>query len=143
MAPDVLFQIANNLAVFGWLALLASPVTPVWSQRVAGGAIPLLLSVAYAGLALAFFADAEGGFGDLEGVMTLFKTPEIVVAGWIHYLAFDLFVGAWIVRAARREEIWFLLIVPCLALTLFAGPAGFLAFMAIRMARGGLEKAAP
>ena len=65
----------------------------------------------------------------------LFTSPEIALAGWIHYLAFDLFVGAWEVRTARREGIAFLLVLPCLALTFLFGPAGFLVFSMLRAAR--------
>jgi hypothetical protein len=135
MSVDVIFQAASTLVLVGWVALLLSWVAPVWAQRIAGLALPLLLSVAYAGLILAFWSRAEGGFGSLDAVMTLFTQPEIALAGWIHYLAFDLFVGAWEVRVARREGIAFPLVVPCLALTFLFGPAGFLAFTALRAAR--------
>ena len=74
--------------------------------------------------------------------MALFTMPEIALAGWIHYLAFDLFVGAWEVRTARREGIAFLLVLPCLALTFLFGPAGFLAFSAPARSRGRRSAAA-
>ena len=65
------------------------------------------------------------------------KNPkaESALAGWTHYLAFDLFIGAWEVRTARAERIPFLAVVPCLALTFLFGPAGYLAFSALRAAR--------
>ena len=84
---------------------------------------------------LAFWSRAPGGFGSLGEVMALFTMPEIALAGWIHYLAFDLFVGAWEVRTARREGIAFLLVLPCLVLTFLFGPAGFLVFLMLRAAR--------
>lgn len=136
MTPDVIFQIGNMLALAGWAALAASPLIPVWSDRVAGAAIPLLLSVAYAGLVLAFWTRAEGGFDTLANVQLLFRTPEVALAGWLHYLAFDLFVGAWAARTSRAEAIPFLLVLPCLGLTFLFGPAGYLAFSALRVARG-------
>lgn len=135
MNPDVLFQASNTVAIVGWVALLASPVLPKLADRIAGLIIPLLLSVAYTGTVLAFWSGTDGGFGTLADVMKLFTTPEIVLAGWVHYLAFDLFVGAWEVRTARRERIPFLLVVPCLALTFMFGPAGLLMFSFIRAAR--------
>ena len=67
--------------------------------------------------------------------MALFTSPEIALAGWVHYLAFDLLVGAWEVRTARREAIPHLLVLPCLVLTFLFGPAGFLLFLGIRAAR--------
>ncbi len=137
MSPDVLFQIANSTALLGWAVLLVSPWLPGVADRVSGFAIPILLSIAYAGLILAFWARGEGGFDSLDNVTRLFQTRELLLAGWIHYLAFDLFVGAWIVRTARRDAMPFLLIVPCLALTFLFGPAGLLTFLAIRLARTG------
>lgn len=137
MTPDAVFQIANTTALLGWAVLLGSPLFPVIADRIAAYAIPLLLSVAYAGLILAFWARGEGGFDSLDNVARLFQTRELLLAGWIHYLAFDLFVGAWIVRKGRSESVPFLLVVPCLVLTFLFGPAGFLTFAAIRAARGG------
>jgi hypothetical protein len=137
VTPDAVFQIANMTALVGWVVLLGSPLFPIIADRIASLAIPLLLSVAYAGLILAFWARGEGGFDSLDNVARLFETRELLLAGWIHYLAFDLFVGAWIVREGRRESVPFLLVVPCLVLTFLFGPAGFLTFAAIRAARGG------
>lgn len=134
-----LFQIANIAALAGWTALLASPWIGRWADRIAAAALPMLLSIAYAGLVLAFWSGAKGGFGSLADVMALFTQPEIALAGWIHYLAFDLFVGAWETRTARDEAIPFLLVVPCLALTFLFGPAGYLAFVALRFARAALR----
>lgn len=135
MTPDALFQVANMVALAGWLVLLASPWLPIFADRVSGLAIPLLLSVGYAGLILAFWTRSEGGFDSLDNVALLFQTRELLLAGWIHYLAFDLFIGAWCVRVARREGISFLLVVPCLALTFLFGPAGLLLFSAMRFVR--------
>ena len=135
MSPDALFPLANYVALAGWLVLLVSPAAPASAERIAGGAIPLLLAVAYAGIVLAFWSRAEGGFGSLPALMALFRDPWIALAGWLHYLAFDLFVGAWIVRTARLEEVAFPLVVPCLALTFLFGPAGLLAFATVRAGR--------
>jgi hypothetical protein len=143
MTNDLLFQIAGQAALVGWAALALGRAAPVWSQRIAGAVVPLLLSIAYAGLILAFWSRAPGGFNSLGEVMALFTSAEIALAGWIHYLAFDLLVGAWEARVARREGIAFVLVLPCLALTFLFGPAGFLLFSAIRGARwltGNLAK---
>jgi hypothetical protein len=55
-----------------------------------------------------------------------------LLAGWTHYLAFDLFIGGWEVRDAQRRGIPHLLIVPALVLTFLLGPAGLLFYLAIR-----------
>lgn len=132
MTPDQLFQLANPLALLGWFALLASPFAPRVAQAVSGAAIPLLLALAYAGLVLAFWWEAPGGFGSLPEVQALFTHPYIALAGWLHYLAFDLFLGAWEVRMARTDGIPHWAVIPCLVLTFLFGPAGFLAFAILR-----------
>jgi len=139
MTPDALFQIANPLALLGWVALVLSPLAPRAAEAVAGVAIPLVLSAGYAGLVLAFWSGAEGGFGSLADVQLLFTDPAIALAGWVHYLAFDLFVGAWATRTARAEGIAHLFLLPCLALTFLFGPAGFLAFSALRFTQSRLK----
>jgi hypothetical protein len=138
MQPDDIFRICNMVAMAGWLALLASPFLPKLADRVAALAVPVLLAVAYTGLVLAFWSGAQGGFDTLPNVMLLFTQPEIALAGWIHYLAFDLLIGAWEVRTARAERIPFPVVVPCLALTFLFGPAGYLGFTAFRAARAAI-----
>lgn len=135
MNPDFVFQSASMLAVAGWVALLASPLMPRIADLLASAAVPLLLSIAYSGLILAFWTSAQGGFDTLANVALLFETRELLLAGWLHYLAFDLFVGAWIARTARAESVGFLLVAPCLILTFLFGPVGFLLFSSIRVAR--------
>lgn len=132
MTPDQLFQLASPLALLGWLVLLAAPLSPRAAQAVSGAAIPLLLALAYTGLVLAFWWEAPGGFGSLPEVQALFTHPQIALAGWVHYLAFDLFLGAWQVRTARAEGIPHWAVIPCLILTFLFGPAGLLAFAILR-----------
>jgi hypothetical protein len=134
MNLDLIFSGANLLALVAWLALIFLPGRAWVTEGVAAGLVPLLLSVAYAGLIAAFWSGAEGGFSSLDDVGLLFQTPGLLLAGWLHYLAFDLFVGAWEVRTARTEGISHLLVLPALALTFLFGPAGFLLFMTIRWA---------
>ena len=132
MTPDQLFQLANPLALLGWLVLLASPLAPRAAQTISAATIPLLLALAYTGLVLAFWSEAPGGFGTLPEVQALFTHPHIALAGWVHYLAFDLFLGAWAVRTARAEGIPHWAVIPCLVLTFLFGPSGLLAFAILR-----------
>lgn len=134
MSPDTLFQIANPIALLGWAALIAAPLAPRLTDLVAALIIPLLIAVAYSALILAYWSGATGGYSSLQGVMALFTNPHIALAGWLHYLAFDLFIGAWAVRTARAERIPHLLTIPHLGLIFLFGPAGFLTFHAMRAA---------
>lgn len=135
MPLDTLFALANVTALLGWATLALSPLAPRAALLLAGRIIPLALGTLYTGLILAFWSSAEGGFSSLPEVMTLFRQPEIALAGWVHYLAFDLFVGAWVAQTARAEAIPHSLTLPLLILTFLFGPAGFLGLQILRAAR--------
>jgi hypothetical protein len=133
MSADQLFTAFNNAVLAPWLLLAIAPRW-VWTQRIVQALfIPALLGVGYLGaFALAGGLPEGSGFGSLEGVMQAFQQPWVMLAGWVHYLAFDLFVGCWEVRDAQRLGIPHLLVVPCLLLTLMLGPIGLLLYAAIR-----------
>ena len=134
MTPDTLFQIANPVAMLGWVALALAPLAPRGVDLFAAVIIPLLLSLGYSVLILAFWSGSTGGYGSLPDVMALFADPHVALAGWLHYLAFDLFVGAWAIRTARAEGIAHFLVLPHLVLIFLFGPAGLLTFCAMRAA---------
>jgi hypothetical protein len=75
----------------------------------------------YAGLIGASWAAAEGDFGSLGGVARLFDHPGLLLAGWVHYLAFDLLVGLWEREEAARVGLSRRALVPCLALMFLLG----------------------
>jgi len=132
--PALAFQIGNMLALSGWAALVVSPPRRPWAPRVwtfTGRVIPLLLAMAYVALITAYWG--PGGFGSLAQVRQLFDQPGLLAAGWLHYLAFDLFVGTWIARRAGELGLPHFLAVPCLLLTFMFGPAGLLAFAVLRL----------
>ena len=131
MEHETLFSAVGILAMAGWVILFIYPWAPNWAIKLAGTAIPITLSAGYALFTLAF-PPASGGFGTFRDVVTLFSNEEAVMSGWIHFLAFDLFVGGWICNGAREEKINHLLIMPCLALTFLFGPSGLLLFFVVR-----------
>jgi hypothetical protein len=133
MTPELLFQWANPVALAGWLALAFLPLAPRLLGIAAGTVVPLLLSTAYAALVLAFWSSSKGGFDSLDAVARLFENRWLLLAGWVHYLAFDLLIGAWEVRTARREGMAHGWLLPCLAVTFLFGPAGYLLFQALRV----------
>jgi len=139
MDYELVFSLVGLLAMLGWAALLVSPWMPIWSDRIAGLLAPLALSAVYV-LFLALFPAQDGGFGSFAEVTRLFSHREAVMAGWVHFLAFDLVVGAWICRAARREGVRFWLVLPCLPVTFLFGPAGFLAFAVVRAVHRAIHR---
>lgn len=133
MALELLFRAANYAVIPFWLLLIAAPRWR-WTQRlVHGPVLLLLLAPIYAYMLLGYAPAPEGTeLWTLYGVMIGFSAPHLVLAGWIHYLIFDLFVGAWEARDAARRGISHLWVIPCLIATLMAGPLGLLLYVVIR-----------
>jgi Domain of unknown function (DUF4281) len=133
-----LFNFANPFALAGWIVLIFGVIRnkPFWRDTVAGLWWPLSLSALYTLLIIFFFFKAQGGFDSLENVQLLFTAPWAALAGWLHYLAFDLFIGAWISRRVMTEGMsrWWL--VPLLPATFMFGPVGLLAHQILRVLTG-------
>ena len=130
MDLERIFSLTSAIAATGWLFLVFAPRKP-YTQVIAGGIAPLILAAIY----LTLIRGAEGGFGSLADVAMLFQKRELLLAGWIHYLAFDLFIGAWETRDAARNRIPHLVVIPCLVMTFMLGPIGLLFYFAIRTAK--------
>ena len=126
MNPDDLFGLANMLALPGWAILILAPRRWAWVNAIPALMIPLALSALYTGLVLAYFSTSGGGYGTLADVRQLFASDPVLVAGWAHYLAFDMMIGA--VLAVRMDRINMprLLQAPILIATFMFGPVGVL-----------------
>lgn len=155
MTPEFLFTLANQLALPGWLLLLTgllvqSRSSPRSSQvaRISlwlgGRVVPLLLSAGYAAVIAHWWGSAPGGFSSLDGVASLFSSRGLLLAGWIHYLAFDLWVGRWQVDTLATGPAfgWVVRIsaIGCLLMTFLFGPIGLLLFHALLQSRRILRR---
>lgn len=134
MSNELLFSIANTTALAAWLLLAALP-RQRWVTHVATTAAAAFFAAAYVALLATASRPDGGGFGSLAAVATLFGVPRILLAGWLHYLAFDLLIGSWEVRDAQARGVPHWLVLPCLVGTFMFGPAGWLAYMALRSVR--------
>ena len=146
MDLSLLFTICNSAVMPFWLLLIVAPKW-IWTERLVHSAlVPTVLGALYVALFVTSPPAPEGAsFGSLEGVMLFFSSPHGVLTGWVHYLVFDLFVGAWESRDAVRRGIHPVAVAPCLLLTFMLGPAGLLAYLALRAAlarTGSLVEAA-
>jgi hypothetical protein len=133
MTPDAIFQVCNIGVLPAWLLLAGAPSWSGTQKIVHAIWIPILLGGVYLGVFLTSPPAAPGdGMSTLKGVMSLFANPHFALVGWVHYLVFDLFVGAWEVRDARRRSIPHLYVLPCLVLTLMLGPVGLMVYLVLR-----------
>lgn len=134
MSLEQVFALASTLAGLGWLLLVVVPRRAL-ALQVASVFFPLVLALIYLFFIVMHLRDAEGGFGSLADVAKLFEKRELLLAGWIHYLCFDLFIGAWEVRDSQKNGIPHLVVIPCLLMTFMLGPIGLLFYFFIRTAK--------
>lgn len=137
LEPDTAFGWTSSVALLAWIALVLSPPkvrwTP-WVWRITGHVLPVVFGLVYVAL-LVFHWRGEGGFNSLDDVRAMFAVPGALTAGWVHYLAFDLFVGTWIAERSARLGLGHLWVIPLLLMTFMFGPLGLLAFVLLRALR--------
>ena len=130
---DEIFKWANTLTLLPWLLMMIAPNWKWTKKLILGLFFPAIFALAYFVLfTMSFEAENVADFSSLEGVAKLFSVKEAVLVGWLHYLAFDLLVGTWEYTDAKKQGIAHYILVPCLFLTLMAGPIGFLLYTIIR-----------
>lgn len=135
MTPDQIFSLANTTALIGWLILIFAGRLRWAASLITGVILPALLAVLYIGLLGAHWGETQGGFSTLNAVGALFSNRWLLLGGWVHYLAFDLFIGSWEVRDAQLNGIPHWMVIPCLILTFLFGPAGLLCYLTLRLIR--------
>ncbi|MEM7180085.1 MAG: ABA4-like family protein [Spirochaetota bacterium] len=134
---EILFKIANIMSLISWFVLLAFPqkrYTSLFTISIMGSLV--FAGMYMASLAISFsYPQAGGGFGSLQELGILFDKPYALLAGWIHYLAFDLFIGTWEGYHADKEGIPRWLVIPCQIFTFLLGPTGLFLYLLVRWVR--------
>ena len=133
MNPESVFSIVNLTALLSWTMLIVLPRRGWVAGVFAGLGVPAILAALYVALIVTNWSTSPGGFSTLASVGQLFANPWMLLAGWVHYLCFDLLIGFWEVRDAQRHQIPHAVVVPCLLLTFMFGPAGWLLYRAVRL----------
>jgi hypothetical protein len=141
MTPEAVFSAASTTAMLSWLLLIVRPRAS-WVHLITGRVVPIAFAVLYAVILVPRFGGSDGGFDSLAAVQRLFADPWLLLAGWIHYLAFDLLTGVWETRDAAKRGIPHWMVIPCLLLTFMLGPAGWLLYQGVRTLRGSAEPTA-
>lgn len=133
MIEDILLRVATGAVAIPWLLLVFAPRWS-WTDRIAQSIAPALILVPI--YVACIFFDPHGpsapSFFTVDGILSIFGARRTAVGCWVHYLVFDLFVGAWEVRDARALGLPHRWVIPCLLLTLWFGPVGYAAYLGLR-----------
>lgn len=130
---DSLFSWFNMLALVGWALLMLSPKRWNWLLITTGIIIPGIFAAVYGGLMLSHLSSVDGGgYASFTQVKALMASEPVLLAGWLHYLCFDLMVGTLIAKEADKIGIARLIQLPVLFSTFYYGPAGMLLFLLLK-----------
>jgi len=69
----------------------------------------------------------------IDNLYTVFSTENFLLIFWLHFIAFNLFMGGWVSRDGIRFNIPRWLMGFILLLIYFVGPVGFLFYWLIRI----------
>ena len=136
MTLEQIFIAANGLALLGWILLAFAPRWRLTHALVVSGGGSLLLAALYLALFVIHLDQQPAGIGSLQDVADAFSRPAIALIAWVHFLAFDLFIGAWGGRDAQSRGVPHLALLPCLFMTFMLGPIGLLLYFAVRLVLG-------
>jgi len=133
MTPSEVFSIANIMVFPMWILMIVFPKWKATRFLIDFKVIPIVLSLLYAFYIISSIIEGPSmDFGSLQAVMQLFTVEDAVLGGWLHYLAFDLLVGMWMLNENNTLKIHPMIMAPCLLGTFMMGPIGFLLFMGVR-----------
>ena len=135
---ETIYLVANWGVIPFWLLLIIFPnhgITNFFAQSIIA---PLLLATAYGYLSYNLYLDNEilSGFelyGGLDELYSIFANEILLLIFWLHFLSISLFLGAWIVRDARKYFIPKIITIPSLVITYFSGPIGLVIYWFFRI----------
>jgi hypothetical protein len=130
---ELVLKVLNVPVLVGWLAMVLAPRTRFTRWLVESDVLPLGIGVLYLGLVAPHLPGLLREFDSLAHIGAALQRPGMLLAAWIHYLAFDFLVGRVVLADAQRRGVPHLLVAPCLLLTFLLGPVGYLAYAAVRL----------
>lgn len=137
MSPETVFNLANALVLPQWLLMGFAPRWFATKWLMDSCLIPVGLAIIYIVYLFSGGPVDFAAFGSLSGVKNLFATggDGVMLAGWVHYLAFDLVAGTFVLRDSQQKSIPHWLIVVPLFFCFMLGPVGLLLYWLIRLFR--------
>jgi len=128
---SLIFTLINTLIIFFWALLIFIPRSKITQKITSYPYVPLILSFVYIFFLSQVPEIFKADFSSLNGILELFKNSisESAAAAWTHYLAFDFWMGAWILQNSQKRSIPHLIIILPLVSTFMLGPIGVLFYV--------------
>lgn len=134
LSMATLFSASFLLVAPFWACMILAPGWNVTERLVSSPLIILPAATLYLLLLLPQLTFVASGVisPSLSKMTTLFAQETGTTLVWVHFLAFDLFVGRWIYLDAKPRSIPRPVLSLALLATLLFGPVGFLGYHVIR-----------
>ena len=137
MTYEIIFNIYNTGILIFWLFLLVFPKSKLTQKMTDFPWIPLVIAFGY----IYFLGTSDSifsvDFSSLSGLTEMFQNsnPRGVAAGWLHYLAFDFWVGCWILRDSQKKGVKHAFIIFPMLCTFMLGPVGIIVYTLVLLSQ--------
>jgi Domain of unknown function (DUF4281) len=131
---DTIFSLSSLTAIPFWLLMILAPRWS-WTRKILGSPFVILPSaMLYIALVFPNIISSFPTLANpkLETIQTLIGSSAGATITWVHFLAFDLFVGRWAYLDSLERKIHPLVMAPILFLILMFGPLGFALYLGAR-----------
>ena len=136
MNAGVVFVVAVLAVVPAWVLLIAAPTSRAANAVVHRSWIFLAVAVVYV-VAVAIVGADPSDLASWDGVRRLYEDEVMVLVSWLHFVAVDLFVGAWQARDAARLRLPRVATGFCVLMTFSMAPVGLAAYLLLRWRHTG------
>lgn len=141
MLYETIFNIFNSGILLFWMLLLFFPKQSITQKVIAYPWVPLVIAFGY----IYFMGMTSGTFSadltSLNGLTKMFQNanPQGVAAGWLHYLAFDFWVGCWMLKNSQEKGVKHLWMLVPMLFTFMLGPVGIIIYTLVLLLQGKLK----
>ena len=130
MFYETIFNFFNSGILLFWGLLLVFPKRRLTQKIIAYPWVPLGIALGYIYFLSITYGTFSADFSSLNGLTEMFQNanPQGVAAGWLHYLAFDFWVGCWMLKNSQEKAVkhpWMILPLLC---TFMLGQVGVLIY---------------
>jgi len=140
MSFELCYILIHIPIIPAWALLVLAPKSTLTQKYVHSAYLPILMGIIYTSFLISavFFGQSSeaAGMSNLKAVQALFSHPVGILTGWVHFIIFDLFVGAWIGRDALRQNMPHWMTVICFIFTVMFGPLGLMLYLISRKFMG-------
>ena len=137
MLYEIIFNIFNSGILLFWILLLVFPKKGFTQNVIAFPWVPLVFAMGYAYFLSTTTGSFSADFSSLSSLTEMFQNsnPRGVAAGWLHYLAFDFWVGCWMLKNSQEKGVKHLWMIMPLIFTFMLGPVGIILYALVLLSQ--------